>query len=180
MANSIPQHSGPDESFVRNLTGCQNRLYTYVLSLIPEPDAAREVVQNANVAIWKNTGNFKPGTDFNAWACKMAYYAVLSYRRDRGRERLVFDDDVVQSLAKSAQQRSSQVDPHALALEGCLERLPEKHRELIALRYGEEQPLAQLATKAGRTTGALGTLLYRIRQSLLDCVQGKLATGDTP
>ena len=170
----------PDEDFVRNLTGCQNRLYAYVLSLAPDLEAAREIVQNANVEIWKNAANFTSGTNFEAWACKMAYYAVLAYRRDRGRDRLVFDDDVVESLATSAGQRSDRTTPQSTALEECLARLSPRQHELIKGRYGEGRSLTELAETLGRSAGNLATTLYRIRRALLDCIQGKLQPESSP
>ena len=171
---------GPDEAFVRNLTGCQNRLYAYVLSLVPDMEAAREVVQNANVEIWKNAGNFTPGTNFGAWACKMAYFAVLAHRRDRGRERLVFDDDVVESLATTAGAREDKTGPQSVALEECLKHLSPQQHDLIKRRYGEGQSLASLAQGLGRSAGNLATRLFRIRQALLDCIRGKLAAENVP
>jgi len=170
--------ASPDETFVRNLTGCQNRLYAYVLSLVPDAEAAQEVLQEANVAIWKNAANFTPGSDFNAWACTMARFAVLAYRRDRGRDRLVFDDDVVEALAHSAEQRPDSLHSRSVALEECLQLLPGEHRELIARRYAENLTVAELAHAMGRTAGTMATLLYRIRQSLLDCVQRKLTARE--
>ena len=170
----------PNEAFIRNLTGCQNRLYAYVLSLIPDPEAAREVAQNANVSIWKNAANFDPDTDFGAWACTMAYFAVLAYRRDRRRERLVFDDDVMESLAETAGRRGDDEGPQIEALEQCMGQLSPSHHDLLSRRYGDGLSIQEIAQRRGCSAGGLATRLYRIRKVLLDCIQGKLVAGESP
>ena len=49
--------------------------------------------------------------------------------------------------------------------------LPDHLRGLLALRYGEQRSLAQVAQKLRRGLSATNMALHRIRQMLLDCVQ---------
>jgi DNA-directed RNA polymerase specialized sigma24 family protein len=49
--------------------------------------------------------------------------------------------------------------------------LPAHLQSLLALRYGEQQSLAQIAQKLGRGLSATNMALHRIRQLLLECVQ---------
>ena len=77
MADSAPHKESSDEFIVR-LVGCQNRLYAYVYSLMPNAEQARDVVQEANLIIWRKAAEFEAGTNFEAWACKIAYFEVLA------------------------------------------------------------------------------------------------------
>ena len=83
------------EEFVRLLTEAQGPVYGYLLTLIPDRNRARDLLQETNITLWKKAATFEEGTNFNAWACKIAYFHVLSFRRKMAREKLVFDDDIL-------------------------------------------------------------------------------------
>ena len=95
------------EVFVRNLTNCQPSLYAYILSLLPNRDDANDVLQDANLVMWRRSAEFAEGTNFLAWAYKIARYKVLSHHRDQHRSRQVFDDALFAQLADVAAARLS-------------------------------------------------------------------------
>ena len=100
----------PTEDFVRDLTGSQRRLHAFIMSLLPDPMAAEDILQNTNVIIWRKADTFTPGTNFIAWACQIAKNQVFSYVRDRGRDRLVFDDVLVEQLAARSENQSDPLE----------------------------------------------------------------------
>ncbi|NLF07145.1 MAG: RNA polymerase subunit sigma-70, partial [Pirellulaceae bacterium] len=55
------------EQFVRDLTDHQSRMYAYIMAVLGDPNAAGDVLQDANVAIWRKADEFVEGTDFWAW-----------------------------------------------------------------------------------------------------------------
>jgi RNA polymerase sigma-70 factor (ECF subfamily) len=61
------------------------------------------------------------------------------------------------------------------ALESCLERLPEKSRRLLTLRYAEDASVAEVATAVQSTVGAVRVMLFRIRNLLSHCIEEQLA-----
>ena len=70
-----------NEQFVRCLTEYQRRLYTYILAMLGDPNAADDVFQDTNVAIWRKAAEYAEGTNFWAWTSRIAYYEVLAYRK---------------------------------------------------------------------------------------------------
>ena len=83
-----------DESrrqFVRLLTQHQRRVYGYILTMVVNWNDADEILQETNLRLWEEFDRFEPGTDFAAWAIRVAYYQVLTWRKKRDRSRLVFD-----------------------------------------------------------------------------------------
>ena len=71
-----------------------------------------------------------------AWSLQFARYAILKYyRTQRLRNRLVFGDDVLDSLIDEAASASRSLDDRHEALRSCLKQLPERSRELLRLRY---------------------------------------------
>ena len=63
--------------FVSLLTASQRRLYAFICTLVIDRTDADEVLQETNLALWEQAERFEAGTDFVAWACRVAHYKVL-------------------------------------------------------------------------------------------------------
>src|SRR5271156_4276952 len=167
------------DRFIGDLTAAQPSLWAYVFSLLPDHVAAQDVLQETNLTLWRKADDFKPGTSFVAWACQVAYFHVLSYRRRVRRDRLVFDDSVLAYLAERQGERLAemQANDRLVALRGCLEKLPQSCRGLLEKRYAPGGSVKDLADVDGRSVAALSQALYRIRDKLLSCIETKLSAG---
>ena len=112
------------EEFVRLLTEAQGPVYGYLLTLIPDRNRARDLLQETNITIWKKAETFEQGTNFNAWACKVAYFHVLSFRRKMAREKLVFDDEILDYLSERNDEPAAQdaAADRIKALKSCMSR----------------------------------------------------------
>lgn len=157
--------------FITHLTMAQPSLWAYVLSILPDQVAAQDILQETNLTLWRKAQDFQPGTNFLAWACQVAYFHVLSYRRRARRDRLVLDDGVFSYLAERQADRAATLDDRLLALRGCLEKLPPPSRRLLEERYAPGNSVKELAEADGRSVAALSQLLYRIREKLLHCIE---------
>lgn len=166
------------EQFVRNLTNCQPTLYSYILSLLPSREDANDVLQDVNLVLWRRSKEYKSGTNFTAWAYKIARFKVLAHHRDRHRDRHIFDDRLFATLADQADRRAADDDGTASLLDDCLDELPIKQRELIRERYTPGGSVKEIARRLGQSAAALSVSLSRIRQTLLDCVNRKTSKRD--
>jgi len=163
------------ENFVQLLTANQSRLYAYIRSLLPDSQSVQDVLQETNLVLWRRSEEFESGTNFVAWACKVAYYQVLAYYRDNKRDSMVFNVELVSMLAKQNEEKLAGSPDMQRVLSGCLAKLPEESRRLIQERYAPGGSVQSIAEKQGRSVGAVSQMLYRIRQSLQECVQKSLA-----
>lgn len=158
------------DEFVRLMTEHQGRLFAYIFSLIGDPDAANDVLQEANIVLWRDAKEFRPGSNFKAWAFRVAHFQVMAWRQRQIRDRLVFEDDMMEVLAFAARDTDAAFDARQERLEGCLQKLQPAHREMIRKRYAEGTALQQIADERGMTANAVMQALFRIRQSLMNCV----------
>src|SRR6185295_13104725 len=99
---SPEMRSNDSEAFVRLMTEHQGRLFGYIFSLLGDPDAANDVLQEANVILWRDSREFRPGSNFKAWAFRVAHFQVMAFRQRQIRDRLVFEDDMIEVLASAA------------------------------------------------------------------------------
>jgi RNA polymerase sigma-70 factor, ECF subfamily len=165
------------EQFVAHLTSCQDSLYAYILSLLPNEDVARDVLQETNIVLWRKADEFNRTMSFIAWACGIARFQVKAARRDMQRRKLIFDDDLLGDLAVEAERFATNDTFGKLLLE-CLDELPAGQRALVVERYLPGATLKGLARRLGRSISGLGVSLFRIRQLLAKCLESKIASED--
>lgn len=169
-------NSEETENFVQLLTAHQSMLYAYIRSLLPDSQAVQDVLQETNMVLWRRSAEFEVGSNFVAWACKVAYYQVLAFYRDNKRDSLVFNVELVSMLAKQNEEKLAGSHDLQRVLSRCLSKLPEQSRRLIQQRYASGGSVQTIAAEQGRSVGAVSQTLYRIRQLLQECVQKTLAS----
>lgn len=168
--------AGSDD-FITLLTSCQPKLYACILALHPDRTAAHDILQETNLTLWHKAEDFEPGTNFLAWASRIARYHVLNYRRKVKRDRLIFDDSLFEELCERQTARTEDADAYAELLQKCLERLPPEQYSLVAERYSPGGSVTVAATKRNQSVGAVSQSLYRIREALLNCMSERLNGG---
>jgi RNA polymerase sigma-70 factor (ECF subfamily) len=79
-------------------------------------------------------------------------------------------------LAAAAERSESRGRPSLEALEHCVERLPDRWRRLLAMRYGHGDPPERIAAEIGTTISAVYQALWRLRARLRECMERYLTT----
>jgi len=173
---SDPISPALDPQFASLVTRHQRSLYGYIMSLTPIPHDADDILQEVNVVLWRKAAEYDSTRDFLPWACTIAYYEVLAHRKRQQRDRHVFlDEALLRELATEARQAAEQFESRLAALRKCMEKLPERSRQLLRDRYDDrEESIAAESWKSGRSAGAIYTALHRIRRVLLECIQQTL------
>ena len=181
--NAAPD--GPDEQFLRDFTASQRRLFLVILSQVGRPADAEEILQNANLAIWRKAHTFEPGTNFAAWTAKVAHFEVLRWREKKGRDKLRFSDEFVAAVARESESDPTFWDERRRVLNTCLTKLSAKDRDLLKRRYtpaadGSEVPGKDVAAALGRPVNAVYQSLGRIKKVLTECVRRELSAKRAP
>jgi RNA polymerase sigma-70 factor (ECF subfamily) len=166
------------EEFARLFSRNARRIYGFIMTLVFNHHDAEEVFQNTNVVLWNKFADFQPGSNFFAWASRIAYYEVLSLMKQQRRSR-TFSDETLELLANEAVALSDQTTERYEALEECLSRLDAPDRELLQERYYRQRPPKQIAARQSKSVHAIYRALSRIHNVLLNCVQRSMKT-DAP
>ncbi len=161
--------------FLRTYTAHEPAIRAYVRRLVPTRSDADDVIQDVSVVLWEKFDAFRQEEDFRAWAFGVARFEVLSWLRDKGRDRLVLDEEVVLMIADETAAREPHLASQRAALEHCLEKVDPDQRELLMRAYSEESRIHDVAQNSGRTVAGFYQWLHRMRHMLLDCVQRSLA-----
>jgi len=163
------------DKFVRLLTECQSRMYAYILSILPNPIAARDVLAETNIKLWGKWAEFDQSRDFATWAFRFAYFEVLAYQKRVRHDRHIFDGDLLAEMADDAVAMTRDLNERLLALENCVEKLPARDRKLVALRYDSQLPVQDIAKRRNKSPNSISHTLFRIREALADCVDRTLS-----
>jgi len=167
----------PDRAsqLMRLMTGHQRRIFGYIYTLVPDRHDAQDILQETSVVICEKFDQFKPGTDFAAWACQIAYWEVRRARQKFARSKVVFNQEVVDALAETAAELLPEMSARHEALAKCLQKLHPRDRELLLTRYEPGSGVEEAAQRSGRSLVAAYKALARLRKLLLDCVTHQLS-----
>ena len=159
------------------MTRYQQRIYSYIFTLVPRRADADDLLQETSLVICEKFDEFEGGTDFVAWACQIAYWRVRYSRQKFARGKVLFNQDVLDAVAKTAANMTEELDERHKALTYCLDKLNPRDREFVLTRYEPGCGVAEAARGSGRSITAAYKALTRIRKLLLDCVTHQLESG---
>ncbi|MDF1753430.1 MAG: sigma-70 family RNA polymerase sigma factor [Verrucomicrobiales bacterium] len=161
------------EGFVASFTKYEPDLRRFIRSLLPTWTDTDEVLQQTAIVIWKKFDQYDPETHFMKWACVIARFEALAYRRKMARDRHVFREDILEIMAdEGIDELDSRKIEHE-ALETCLREMTEKHRKFLILAYTPGIKVKEMAEEAGTSAASYYMRLKRLRRKLMECVETK-------
>jgi len=159
------------DHFLRLYVEHEEALRCFLFTLLPGRAEAREVMQEVAVVLWRKFASLSSPDDFRPWAFGVARMEALSFIRDRQRDRLVFDEEVLTLLADDAEDRADVYAAEREALDECLGKLDPARRKLLEAAYEPGARIDELAVAMGRTPMSFYKALHRIRLALMDCTK---------
>jgi RNA polymerase sigma-70 factor (ECF subfamily) len=150
------------------------RVYAYILTLAPHANDADDIFQETSIALWEKFDQFQPGSEFGAWACRVAYFKTLSHFQKRPNVQ-PFDENLLHALDAEASALTDEFEAQFLALNDCLSKLNPRDRELLELRYQGDRKVDDVAQFVGRSAKSVYRSLSRIHDLLFDCIQKHVA-----
>lgn len=179
--NQPDPHRALRVQFARLWGQSETAVAAFVFSLVPSFHDAEDLVQQIAEEVAERFDEYDPQRPFEAWVIWLAKHRVIDHFRRLRRDRLVFDDDLIQRVAEIHTKRSAPgIADHGEALEHCLDQLPAKSRRLLNQRYVDNLTPTQIAERAGSTSGSIRVQLHRLRDLLAECVRRRVAREARP
>ncbi|HVJ68294.1 MAG TPA: sigma-70 family RNA polymerase sigma factor [Caulifigura sp.] len=176
VAGAPPRGGNDHNRFLRLFTSNESAIRAYVRRLIPSRADVDDLMQNVAVVLWAKFEQFEEGRDFRAWAFGVARFEILAWLRDQGRrDRRILADDVVEMIADESAEAEGVFSRQRVALEQCLSKLGGNQRELLLYVHQRGSSMREAVAQSGRTSAGFTQWLYRMRQSLLECVRREVA-----
>jgi len=148
----------------------ENRLFRQAMLLCGDEANARDLTQDTMFEAWKSLARYNGECRFFTWACSIlihchrrsirrrrpiAFSWLLPFERERAEATFANRDDSKASPAQLAEERE-----RAVVLRRCLERLSEKQRQVIYLRFYVDSSLDGIAGALGCSLGTVKSRLF--------------------
>ncbi|MBA4386460.1 MAG: hypothetical protein C0404_00680 [Verrucomicrobia bacterium] len=164
------------QRFVMLYSQHQRVIFNFVLAGVSDFHAAEDIVQNIGIVLWKKFDLYRPEMPFVRWALGVARLEVLQFHRRKGRSREdLVSEEIIDIVAASMERETDGLADESNALATCVDKLPQHHKDLIKMRYGEGAPIKDVAQQFGQTFAMANMSLVRIRKALLECVKQSMS-----
>jgi RNA polymerase sigma-70 factor (ECF subfamily) len=160
--------------FIVALTRHQPALEAFCHAQLANRQDAQEALQLTCVKLWEKATEWDATTEFLPWAFAVARFTVLSLVRDRMRDRLVFDEDVVLAMAEETETVAAEFEERREALATCLQKLKGEQRGILLAHYLTGRTVREIASATRRSESAVKMTLLRLRAQLSECIQRQI------
>ena len=174
--------SGSHAAFRTLVERHQKRVYGMALSMLRDPDDARDVVQDAFIKAYRNLAGFQGDSAFYTWLYRIAMNLCIDRTRRRKRAAPVEFDETVAAEEDGESGLSPQrlgFDP-ARALDdreirervmASLEKLSPAHRAIIIMREVDGLSYQEIADTLSISIGTVMSRLFYARKRLQEMLR---------
>jgi RNA polymerase sigma-70 factor (ECF subfamily) len=165
-----------------------NMMYRYALARLSNPEAAKDLVQEALAAAVQSYKSFKGRSSTKTWLIAILKRKIVDHYRQLSNRQ---ETDDIESVADSVQNQFDQsghwrvmpsqwqVNPadnyeqkeFMDVLYACISRLPSRLAEIFMLREFEELDTQAICNQLNITESNCWVMLYRARMQLRGCLE---------
>ena len=176
--NSADASRGPQyEKFLGLLMANQQKIYAFILALVPNHSNADDILQETIIVMWRKFGGFEIGTNFTAWGVTIARFIIMRFRDKQRKSCVQFSEESIRAIS-NREEVFDGIDERLRALESCLSKLPDRDSKLIRMRYEGKNTIKSIAQKVGRPVQGMYKAMARIHNSLHQCVERTLSAWE--
>ena len=171
------------DDLVRLLIRQRPTILAYAMSIVLDRDLADEVYQNVAVVVLRKADDVSGADEPMKWILGAARLECLSVLRKVKRVPVLVDDHLLDLLDVNwgtRLQGSASENEQSMqeALAQCIDKLTDRARKLLHLRYTRGLSGAALAEELQSTLNTTYVGLSRIHRKLRECVESRMARSE--
>lgn len=144
-------------------------MYRYALSIVREPETARDIVQDCLTKIWSIRKDLDKVEKVNAWAFRIVRNRCIEImRRNRYAD---LDEKVVNMRHSDPVENQAITNDFMSLMKQVLKELPEKQQEVFHLREVEDMSYQDIAETCGLTESDVKVNIHRARKKVKEAMQ---------
>lgn len=158
---------GDEQAFAQLVERHAPKVLALAQRLLRSTADAEDITQEVFTRAWQKAAEWRPEAAYSTWLHRITLNLSLNHQQ-RVQHRFESLEDHLQELpcqAPNAEQQLLQAQTRE-QLQAALEKLPEAQQIAMQLRYGSEQPVADIAEIMGLSRKAVESLLVRARRGL--------------
>jgi RNA polymerase sigma-70 factor (ECF subfamily) len=149
------------------------------LKYAPWPGLVEDICQQVFLEFLAKEDRWDVSRDLRPLLATMTRHVAMRLWRERTRQQ----PEVVQKLAEhirqlaESQEAPPRYEEEIAVLRNCLQKLPEKSRELVELYYYNEVRTPEIAEQINMRTDTVCRALSRVREKLRECIERSMDRG---
>ncbi|WP_424961696.1 RNA polymerase sigma factor [Ekhidna sp.] len=144
-------------------------MYRYALSIVREPETARDIVQDCLTKIWSIRKDLDKVEKVNAWAFRIVRNRCIEImRRNRYAD---LDEKVVNMRHSDPVENQAITNDFMSLMKQVLKELPVKQQEVFHLREVEDMSYQDIAETCGLTESDVKVNIHRARKKVKEAMQ---------
>ncbi|OGI17304.1 MAG: hypothetical protein A2Z52_02855 [Candidatus Moranbacteria bacterium RBG_19FT_COMBO_42_6] len=169
--------SGHPEIYDEIVTRYEKKLFSYIYRLVGNREEAEDILQNVFVKAYRNIKSFDIERKFSSWIYRIAHNEAINFLKKRNKKKFISWEDIVASKDKM-ETKSDERSPidiwirkeSAIEVKQALEKIPEKYRQVLMLRYFSEKSYEEIGKMIGSPVNTVGTLINRAKKKLMSVI----------
>ena len=163
-----------ERTFLSAIEENQHKLFRICSVYSRNEEDSKDLFQEVLVNIWQALPSYESRSSIGTWMFRITLNVCLRFRsrHNRKMERFINMDSVTISKIGMGSD-TNESDDRIIILRNCIRALNEADRAVIAL-YLEELPYKEISNITGLKVNTVAVKVKRIKEKLLNCLNGKL------
>jgi RNA polymerase sigma-70 factor (ECF subfamily) len=166
---------GDRSAFAEIIDQTERRLRAFLALQVPDRELIDEVAHVAYITAYEKLDDYQAGTNFFAWLKRIAINHLHNECRRRSHSAEGMEKLSLLIAPGPAAAENDETRDRVAQLLRCIEKLGPEARELIELRYQKAMEPSEIGQQLGKNASTVRTILTRVRQSLLQCMEANHA-----
>jgi len=170
--------AGDYSAFDSLVTDHRGKIYAMIVNMVKNEADAWDLTQDAFIKAWKALPKFENRSKFSTWMFRISHNVVYDWKRKKKIESdSELDDNLLSADSIDPRARTAPSVPASpdkemqnaelrAQIESALEKLSEKHREVILLREVQGLDYKEIAEIMDCSTGTVMSRLFNARKKL--------------
>ncbi len=164
------------ERMTRHWLVSEHAIRAYIAGAVSSFQDREDLLQQVALTVARRFEEFDEGRPFLAWALWLAKSRIIDFYRTRDRHSQFLSDALLEKYAEALMERQQAVPARREALEYCMEKLPDRSRALVRMKYHDGLRIDQIAESIRSTPASVRVTLFRIRDALAECIERRMAS----
>jgi len=156
----------------------RHALLGFIYGMVRDLAAAEDILQEVWIRLAEAAEREEPIEDPARWSRGVARNLILHHWRSKRGAKVVADTELLDLVEQALTDHHDYWADRRQALMECVDRLPEKSKQLLQMKYEQGLSFASMAEQLGRSLESLKMALCRVRSALVECAERRLRLAE--
>lgn len=166
---------GEDNAFAQIISRYQGKIYSYVYRLTNHREEATDITQDVFVKAYKHLHTVDTERKFSSWLYRIAHNESVNWLKKKTRAKV----ESLESHVEQGHQVPAKVDVAAQYIQEeeqrrvreAIDQLPEKYRQVMELRYVQQNSYQEISIALDKPLNTVGTLINRAKRLMTELLE---------